>query len=72
MRRKVLVRRSLVKAITYRLVIMRLDSCTIHFFNRALRMALGFMVASNVYTKVAFLLHERLWARIEWGLQEAS
>ncbi|HTP61112.1 MAG TPA: DUF2061 domain-containing protein [Burkholderiales bacterium] len=72
MARIVLVRRSVVKAVTYRLVIMCLDFTTIYLFTGAARIALGFMIASNLYTTVAYLGHERLWSRIKWGIAEAA
>lgn len=67
MARTVLLRRSVVKAITYRLVIMSLDFLTIYLFTGAARIALGFMIASNVYTSIAYVIHERLWSRVKWG-----
>ena len=27
-----------------------------------------FMIVSNIYTTVAYFIHERLWARTTWGL----
>jgi uncharacterized membrane protein len=63
-------RRSIVKAVTYRIVIMSLDFATIYLFTGAVRVALGFMVASNLYTTIVYLLHERVWARIQWGVDE--
>lgn len=68
MPRTVLVRRSVVKAVTYRALIMCLDFGTIYLFTGALRVALGFMIASNVYTTVAYLAHERAWSRVKWGI----
>lgn len=70
MPRYVLVRRSVLKAVTYRLVIMVLDFTTIYLFTKTLRIALGFMIASNLYTTIAYFGHERLWARIKWGVGE--
>jgi len=61
-------RRSAVKAITYRIVIMCLDFITIYLFTGAMRVALGFMIVSNIYTTVAYFAHERMWARIQWGI----
>jgi len=62
-------RRSVVKAITYRGIIVVLD------FNGDLpaearwpRRA-GFMVISNIYMTVAYFLHERVWSGIKWGLE---
>ena len=70
MTRIVHLRRSIVKAVTYRIVIMCLDFVTIYLFTGALRVAFGFMIASNVYTTLAYILHERLWARLKWGIDE--
>lgn len=61
-------RRSLVKAITYRLVVMCADAAAIYLLTGQWRLAAGFMVASNIYTTVLYFLHERLWAHIGWGL----
>lgn len=65
-----LMGRSVIKAITYRIVIMILDFATIYLFTRTLKVALGFMIASNLYTTVAYFVHERMWARVKWGLRE--
>ena len=61
-------RRSVVKALTYRLVIMCLDFGTIYLLTGTIRVALGFMIASNIYTTIAYFIHERLWAGISWGI----
>ncbi len=63
-------RRSLVKALTYRILIMTLDFLTIYLLTGAIHVAVGFMIISNVYTSLAYLVHERLWARIQWGIEE--
>jgi uncharacterized membrane protein len=62
--------RSAVKAVTYRLLIMCLDFLTIYLFTGALRVALGFMIVSNVYTTLGYFVHERVWARIQWGIDK--
>ena len=72
MSRTVLLRRSVVKAVTYRVLIMCLDFATIYVFTGAMRVAIGFMIVSNVYTTLAYLLHERLWAKLKWGITEAA
>jgi uncharacterized membrane protein len=69
MARTISFRRSAVKAVTYRVLIMCLDFLTIYLFTRTVRVALGFMIASNIYTTVAYFLHERMWARIAWGIE---
>jgi uncharacterized membrane protein len=68
MRRFVSQKRSLVKAVTYRILIMVMDFTTIYLFTGGVRVAIGFMVASNVYTSLAYIFHERIWARIGWGI----
>ena len=71
MARTVRLRRSVVKAITYRILIMCLDFTTIYLFTGAMRIALGFMIASNIYTTIGYFFHERMWARIQWGIDKA-
>jgi adenylylsulfate kinase len=60
-------RRSLAKAITYRLLIIVLDITVIYLFTGRLDIAFGFMMVSNVYTSIAYYFHERIWNRIDWG-----
>ena len=60
-------RRSLVKAITYRIVIIFLDITVIYLMTGRLDIALGFMIVSNVYTSVAYYFHERIWNKISLG-----
>jgi uncharacterized membrane protein len=54
MTRIVSERRSLVKALTYRILIMCLDFGTIYVLSGTGRIALSFMIASNVYTSVTY------------------
>lgn len=65
-------KRSAVKAITYRLIIMSLDFATLYLLTGRPRVAVGFMIASNIYTTVAYLLHERAWTRIGSGLSSST
>ena len=60
--------RSIVKAITYRGVIVCLDFLVIYLLTGKVRTAVGFMIISNIYTTVGYFLHERAWAGISWGL----
>jgi uncharacterized membrane protein len=60
-------KRSLVKSISYRIIIICLDFTTVYLFTGQVKLAVGFMLVSNVYTTVAYFLHERLWDRIKWG-----
>jgi uncharacterized membrane protein len=71
MTRNVSDRRSVAKALTYRLLIMTLDFITIYLFTGTVRVAIGFMIVSNIYTTGAYFIHERIWARIRWGIVES-
>ncbi|CAB3741987.1 hypothetical protein LMG22037_06550 [Paraburkholderia phenoliruptrix] len=70
MTRTVSSRRSVVKAITYRVLIMCLDFVTIYLFTGTTHVAIAFMIVSNVYTSIGYLAHERIWARVGWGIGE--
>jgi uncharacterized membrane protein len=70
MTRTVSGRRSVTKAMTYRVLIVSIDFIVIYLFTGAVRIALGFMIASNIYTTLGYLLHERIWARFNWGIDE--
>jgi adenylylsulfate kinase len=35
-----------------------------------MRVALGFMIASNIYTTIGYFFHERMWAGIQWGIDK--
>ena len=61
--------RSIVKALTYRGIIVCLDFLVVYLLTRRLTIAVGFMIVSNVYTTVAYFVHERIWARISWGMR---
>jgi adenylylsulfate kinase len=59
--------RSIVKALSYRGLVVALDFGTIYLFTGKFSVALGFTLASNVYTTAAYLVHERVWDRVKWG-----
>ena len=59
--------RSVVKTITYRLVILILDFTVIYLLTKRTDVAVGFTVLSNIYTTLAYFFHERIWDKIGWG-----
>ena len=69
MSRNVSNKRSIVKAISYRFLILCLDFATVYLLTGAIHLALWFMVVSNIYTTVGYFLHERVWARVQWGVE---
>jgi len=64
-------KRSLVKAFTYRAIIVALDISVIYLLTGRVDIALGFTVISNIYTTVAYFAHERVWNKIKWGTERA-
>ena len=62
-------KRSVVKAVTYRGVIVCLDFLVIYLLTGKVMTAAAFMIVSNIYTTIGYFLHERLWARIKWGME---
>ena len=62
-------KRSIVKAVTYRVIIVCLDFLVIYLLTGKVVTATTFMIVSNIYTSVGYFLHERLWARIPWGME---
>jgi uncharacterized membrane protein len=62
------LKRSLAKSISYRIVIMVLDFTAIRLFTGRNDIAVGFVLVSNVYTTIAYFLHERIWNGIKWGI----
>ena len=59
--------RSIVKTISYRLIILILDFVSIYLFTGQIKVAFGFMVVSNIYTTIGYFFHERIWDKIKWG-----
>jgi uncharacterized membrane protein len=62
-------KRSLVKALTYRVLIVCLDFTVVYLLTKKTDVALGFMIISNIYTSVGYFLHERIWSRVRWGME---
>lgn len=68
MRQTELLRRSVLKAITYRLFIVTLDFVTLDVLTELLDVTVWLMLASNLFTTVAYCCHERIWAQVAWGM----
>jgi len=59
--------RSIVKTVSYRIFILMLDFTTIYLFTGKVKVAIGFMLVSNLYTTIGYFFHERIWDKIKWG-----
>jgi uncharacterized membrane protein len=61
------VSRSVVKSITFRIIILVADGVVVYFFTRKLELALGIVLVRNAIAMVLYFLHERTWEKINWG-----
>lgn len=61
--------RSIVKAITFRLLILVSDGIIIFAITHRYDVTVSVIIFSNVASTVLFIIHERLWNRIHWGKQ---
>jgi uncharacterized membrane protein len=59
--------RSILKTVSYRAAILILDFTSIYLFTHEVKVAVGFMVVSNIYTTIGYFIHERIWDRVKWG-----
>jgi uncharacterized membrane protein len=59
--------RSIVKALSYRTLIVMADGLVIFLITHRYDVALMVVVISNLYSTVLYFLHERLWDGIKWG-----
>ena len=63
--------RSVVKAITYRAIILFTDSLIIFFATKQYDTTLKVIAWSNLASTVLYFCHERLWDNIQWGKRKA-
>lgn len=71
MKREVLEknRRSVIKAITYRLLSISADIVVAYFFTRSAIATLGIVTLVNGYSTFLYYFHERAWAYIKLGTE---
>lgn len=59
--------RSLVKAVTFRSLILITDGIIIFAITHRTDVTAGVMLFSNIASTVMYLIHERIWDRVLWG-----
>jgi adenylylsulfate kinase len=64
---KDLHKRSIVKAVTFRVLVIMADALVIFFITRRYDLTLGFIVLSNITSTLLYYFHERLWDKVHWG-----
>jgi uncharacterized membrane protein len=60
-------KRSLVKAVTFRLLILCSDTAVIYFITHRWDATIGLVIATNLASTTLYFVHERIWNRIQWG-----
>ena len=62
-------KRSITKAVTFRVMVMTSDFIIITAITRRYDVALGIIIFSNISSTILYYLHERAWNKVEWGRQ---
>lgn len=61
------IKRSITKAVTFRLLILCSDGIIIFAITHRFDVALGVIFFSNFASTVIYFFHERIWNAIHWG-----
>jgi len=67
MKTYVQMKRSLVKAITFRTLILCSDAVVIFLITHRWDTTAGLVIATNLASTTLYYIHERIWSRIQWG-----
>lgn len=59
-------RRSLVKSITFRIVVIISDTTIVYLLTHKIALAVDFVVLTNLASAALYYLHERVWNKVEW------
>lgn len=62
-----LVKRSLVKSITFRVLVIMSDLIIIYLLTKRLTITLAIILFSNLSATIIYFVHERAWNKIHWG-----
>lgn len=60
-------KRSVVKAISYRILSMTADTIAAYVITHDVAMTFGIVVFVNGYSTLLYYFHERVWAHVRWG-----
>jgi uncharacterized membrane protein len=67
MKSYVRAKRSLVKAMTFRSLILCSDAVVIFLITHRWDTTVGLVIATNLASTTLYFIHERIWSRIQWG-----
>lgn len=59
--------RSIIKAITFRIVILVSDGIIIFLITHRYDLTLAVVLFSNLFSTIIYILHERIWNEVHWG-----
>lgn len=59
--------RSLVKAITFRLVIVFTNVILVYLLTKRHDLTSGVVISQTILNTLIYIAHERVWNRIHWG-----
>jgi len=62
-------KRSIVKTVTYRILILVTTYIAVYFFTGRHDTTLVITLTSNLFSTVLYFIHERVWNTIHWGRQ---
>lgn len=71
MKTYVQARRSLVKSVTFRALILCSDVIVIFLITHRWEQTAGLVIATNLASTTLYFIHERIWSRIQWGRDKA-
>lgn len=60
-------RRSIVKSVTFRVVVIISDFTVITLITHRYDLAIGLIIATNAASATLYYIHERVWNKIKWG-----
>ena len=61
-------KRSITKSVTFRILVIVSDMIIITAVTHSYGVALGVTIATNVGSTILYYLHERVWAKVKWGI----
>lgn len=64
---KVQKRRSLLKAATFRTVVLTSDALVIYLITKKVGETIGLVILTNFASTFLYFIHERFWNKISWG-----
>ncbi len=64
------VQRSILKTITFRILISIMEFAFVYYVTGRPRIAFGFIAVSTVYSMIIFYYHDRIWDKIKWGKKD--